>query len=205
MEATDHTIRSFLPFSLHLKYLQLLCLVDGLPVIVEDGRGVQGLCVHLVAIVLQPDDDGVRVEYDLYILRLLDVAIWLLDGEGDEMIPIVLLKPRWDSVSLGAVTSLVQREACCGSHIWGFLWIVRISNDTYEWVLSWVEVPFAHTTGGAAPRAARCWCTDRHSASHAAILALLLATALANCSSLHVKITFLTASCDALGFLKRDW
>src|SRR6266702_1504320 len=87
------------------------------------------------------------------------------------MIPIVPLKPRWDSVALGAVTSLVQREACRGGCVWGLLRIVSVCEDAYKWVLSWVELPLTHATGGAAPRAAHCQCTDWRSASRAAILA----------------------------------
>src|SRR6266702_481380 len=205
MEAADHTVHLLPSFGLHLEYLQLLHPIDRLPVVVEDGCGIQGLRVHLVTVVPQPDDDRVGVEYDLHILHLFDITICLLDGERDEVVFIVPLKSRWDTVAMGVIASFVQREASCSGCIWGFLWVIRIFNDTYEWVLSWIEVSLAHTTGGAAPQAACCQCTDRRSASHAAILALLLATALANCSSLHIETTFLMASCVALCFPKRDW
>ncbi len=74
----------------------------------EDGRGVQWLGVHLVAVVSKSYDDGVWVEYDLYILRLLNFTIQVGDGEGDVVIPAVGLEPRWDSFSFDAVAPLVQ-------------------------------------------------------------------------------------------------
>ena len=73
----------------------------------EDGRGIQGLCVHLVAIIAQPDDDGIQMEYDLHILHLPDFAIQCLDGEQDEVVSIILLKPLRDFVTWGAVASLI--------------------------------------------------------------------------------------------------
>src|SRR6266702_1931668 len=205
MEAAKHTVRLFLPFCLHLEYLQLLGLVYRLPIVVEDGRSIQRLGINLVTIVVQPDDNGVQVEYDLHILCLLNVALRSCDGECDEVIPIVLLEPGWSRAIDGVVTPVVQGESCSCSCIWGFIWVVSVCEDVQEWVLSWVEIPFAHAAGGTAPRAVHCRCTDRHSASRAAILALLLAMAFANCSSLHVEHTFLIALCDMLGFPKRNW
>ncbi len=145
------------------------------------------------------------MEYDLHILRLPDVAFRISDGKGDEVVPAVGLKPQWDFVPFNAVAPLVQREASSGGRVWGLVGVVRIFECPYEEVLSWVEVSFALITGGAASRSTRCWCTDRRSASHAAIFALLLATALANCSSFHVEQTFRSAVCDALWFAKGDW
>ncbi len=205
VEAVKHTVCLLLSLSVHLEYLQLLCLVHGLSIIVEDGRGVQGFGVHLVAVIAQPDDNGVWVEYDLHILHLLDITVWSADGEGDEVISIVLLEPQWYCVMMGVIASLVQGEACRCGHIWGLVWVVRVFKDTQELMLSWVKVLLTHMTGGAAPQAMCCRCTDWCSASCAAILVLLLAMALANCSSLHMEHTFLMASCDALGFLKRNW
>ncbi len=155
---------------------------------------VQRLGVHLVTVVLQPDDDGVQVKYDLYILCLLDVAIRSLDGEGNEIVPIISLEPHQYRVGLCAVTPLVQGVARSSGHVWGFIWIVRVFQVVNERVLSWVNV-LAHVTGGVAPRAACCWCTARRSASRAASFTLLFTTALANCSSLHVEHTFWIALC----------
>src|SRR6266702_522979 len=205
MEAVKHTVHLFLSFSIHLKHLQLLCPVHRLAVIMEDGRGVQGLGVYLVTVVMQPNDDGVWVEYDLHILCLLDVTIWCCDGECNEVVPIVSLESWWNGVALGVIASLVQGEACRCGHVWGLVQVVRIFEDTQELMLSWVKILLAHATGGATPWATHCWCTDWCSASHAAILVLLLATALTNCSSLHIEHTFLMAFCDVLGFPKRDW
>src|SRR6266571_8637229 len=81
VEATDHSVRLVLAFRPLLEHLELLGSVYGLPVVVEDGCGVQGFRKHLVAIVTQPDDYGIGMEYDLYILHLPDVAIWPFDGE----------------------------------------------------------------------------------------------------------------------------
>src|SRR6266702_3776218 len=81
VEATDHSVRLFLAFRPQLELLELFSLVHRLPIVVEDGCGVQWLGVHLVAVIAQSHDDGVWVEYDLYILRLFDVAIWVGDGE----------------------------------------------------------------------------------------------------------------------------
>src|SRR6266571_1345256 len=121
------------------------------------------------------------------------------------MVPIIPLEPQQDYVVRDVVAPFVQGKACRCGCVWGLLWVVRVFKGAYKWVLSWVKIPFAHMTGGAAPRATHYRCTDQRSASRAAILALLLATALVNCSSLHVEHTFLTASCNALGFLKRNW
>src|SRR6266702_7423778 len=145
------------------------------------------------------------MEYDLYILRLLNVALRIGDREGDEVVPAVGLKPRRNSPSFDAVASLALGKASSGGRIRGLVRVVRIFECPYEDVLSWVEILLASVAGGATPRAARCRRTSRHSASRAAILALLLATALANCSSLHVEQTFRIAVCDALWFAKWDW
>ncbi len=204
IEATDHSIGLFLAFRPQLERLKLLSSVYRLPVVVEDGRGVQRLGVNLVAVIPQPYDNGVRVEYDLYILRLPNVAVRASDGEGDEVIPAVGFKPQRDFVSFDAVASLVQRETSSGGRVWGLVGVVRIFERPYEEVLSWVKVSFAPVTSGAAPQSARHWCTDWRSASRAAILALLLAAALANCSSLHVEQTFRSAICDAFWFVKGD-
>ncbi len=170
----------------------------------EDWRGVQRLGVHLVTVVSQPDDDGVRVKYDLYILRLLDVTIWSLDGEGNEIVPIILLEPHRYCVGSCAVTPLVQGVARSSGRIWGFIRIVRVFQVVNEWVLSWVNV-LAHVTGGVAPQAAHCQCTARHSASHATSFALLFTMALVNCSSLHVKHTFWIALCDSAAPRFPEW
>ncbi len=60
---------------------------------------------------MQADDEGIWVEYDLHILRLLNVAIGAFDGEGDEMVTKVRLEPWRDFVSYSAIASLIQREA----------------------------------------------------------------------------------------------
>src|SRR6266702_2179225 len=153
----------------------------------------------------QPNDDGVWVEYDLYILHLPDVAVRPFDGECDEVVPLIASEPRQGCVASGAVTPFIQRVPCSRGCIRGFFWVIRVFQDAYEWVLSWVEIPLTHVTGGVAPQAMHCWCTDWRSASHAAIFALLLATALVNCSSLHIEHTFITTCCVRLGFPKRDW
>src|SRR6266568_1070970 len=82
IEATDHSIGLFLAFRPQLERLKLLSSVYRLPVVVEDGRGVQRLGVNLVAVVPQPYDNGIWVEYDLHILRLSDVAFRTGDGKG---------------------------------------------------------------------------------------------------------------------------
>src|SRR6266702_1637397 len=205
VEATDHSIGLLLTFRPQFERFELWSSVHRLPIVMEDGCSVQRLGVHLVAIVSQSYDNGVCVEYDLYILRLLDVALRTGDREGDEVVPAVGPKPRRDSVSFDAVAPLVQGKASSGGRIRGLVRVVRVFERPYKDVLSWVEVLFASVAGGATPRAARCRRTDRHSASRAAILALLLATALANCSSLHVEHTFRIAVCDALWFAKGDW
>src|SRR6266702_2434856 len=89
VEATDHSIGLLLAFRPHLEHLELWSSVHRLPIIVVDGRGVQRLGVHLVTIVPQSYDDGVWVEYDLYILRLLDVALQTGDGECDVVVPAI--------------------------------------------------------------------------------------------------------------------
>src|SRR6266702_4571339 len=205
VEATNHSVRLVLAFRPLLEQLKLLSSVHGLPIIVEDGRGVQGFCVYLVAVVAQPDDDRIGVKYDLHILRLPDVAIWPFDGERDKVVSVVQSEPERDFILLESVTSLVQREASGGGHVGSFVHLVSVSEGAYERVLSWVEVALTHVAGGATPQAARCQCTVQRSASCAAIFALLLATALANCSSLHVEQTFRSTVCDALGLPKRDW
>src|SRR6266702_4762850 len=205
VEATNHSVRLVLSFRPLLERLQLLGSVRGLPIVMEDGRDVQGFCIHLVAIVAQPNDDGVGVEYDLHILRLSDVAIWPFDGVGDEVTPAVGCEPEWDFIPLGSVASLVQREASGGGRVGGFVRLISVSERAYKWVLSWVEVALTHVAVGVTPRAARCRCTVWCSASRAAIFAFLLAAALVNCSSLHVEQTFCSAVCDALGFFEGDW
>src|SRR6266702_2674045 len=121
------------------------------------------------------------------------------------MVPAVWFEPQQDFVPFNTIASLVQREASGGGRVWGLVGVVRIFERPYEEVLSWVKVPLASVTGGAAPRSTHCWCADRHSAACAAIFALLLAMALANCSSLHIEQTFCSAVCDALGLVERDW
>ncbi len=73
----------------------------------EDGRGVQGFRIHLVAIVTQPNDDRVGMEYDLHILRLPDVAVGSLDGERDEVVPAVWCEPERDFVLFELVASFI--------------------------------------------------------------------------------------------------
>ncbi len=193
-----------LALCLALEHLQFLGFVHGLPVIVEDRRGIQWLGVHLVAITAQSNDDGVQVEYNLDILHLPNVPIRSSDGEGDEVIAIVVFESWWGLVAMRDVTSLVQGEAFRGGCVWGFVLVVRVSQVSYEWVLSWVEV-LAHVAVGAAPWAPRCWCTDWCSASLTAIIMFLLAMALANCLSLHSKHTLLMAFHVAIWVVKGDW
>ncbi len=190
IEATDHLVCLVLSFRPHLELLQLLRTIHRLPVIVEDGCGIQRFGVYLVTVAAQPNDDGVGVEYDLHILGLLDVTVRALDGVRDEMVSEVWSEPQRDLIAFDLVAPLIQWEARGGSRIRSLIWIVRIFECAYEWVLSWVEVLIAHVAGGAAPWPTHCWCTDWCSASCAAIFVLLLATALANCSSLHVEHTF---------------
>src|SRR6266702_1611945 len=121
------------------------------------------------------------------------------------MVSAVWFEPQRDFVPFVAIASLVQREASGGGHVWGLMWVVRILEHPYEEVLSWVKISLAPITGGVAPWSARCWCTDRRSASRAAIFALLLVVALANCLSLHIEQTFRSAVCDALRFVEGDW
>src|SRR6266702_70066 len=204
IEATDHSIRLVLSLRPQLERLELFCSVYRLPVIVEDGRGVQRLGVYLVAVIPQSYDDGVWVEYDLHILRLSDIALWTGDGEGNEVVSIVGLESQRNFIPFDVVAPLVQREAGGSGRIRCLLRSVRIFEHPYKEMLSWVEVVFAPITSGAAPWAARCRCTDRHSASRAAIFALLFATALANCLSLHIEQTFRSAVCDALRFPEGD-
>src|SRR6266702_604185 len=144
------------------------------------------------------------MEYDLHILHLPDVAVGHFDGERDEVAPVVRLEPKRDFIMFESVTPLVQREAGGSGRVGGFIRLVSVFKGAYEWVLSWVEVPFAHVAVGAAPQAVHCQCTVRRSASHAAIFALLFAMALVNCLSLHVEQTFCSAVCDTLGCPKRD-
>ncbi len=81
VEATNHSVCLVLAFRPLLEHLKLLGSVHRFPVVMEDGRGVQGFRIHLVTIVTQPNDDRVGMEYDLHILRLPDVAVGSLDGE----------------------------------------------------------------------------------------------------------------------------
>src|SRR6266702_4955829 len=81
VETTNRSVRLVLIFCPLLEHLELLGSVYGLPVIMENGCGVQGFRVDLVTVITQPNDDRIGVEYDLYILRLPDVAIWPFDGE----------------------------------------------------------------------------------------------------------------------------
>src|SRR6266702_4845400 len=186
----DHVVSLLLAFHILLEHLQLLGLVHWLPIIVEYGHGIQWLGVYLVAIVTQPNDDGVGVEYDLDILCLFDIPIWPLDGKCDDVVTVVAVASWWDLAMMGDVTPIIQRVAHCSGCIWSLLQVVRIFEIVYEWVLSWVKV-LAYVAGGATPQATCCWCTDWRSASQAAILALLFMMALVNCSSLHVEHTFL--------------
>src|SRR6266702_1929230 len=81
VEATDHSICLVLAFHPHLELLELLSFVHGLPVVMEDGCGVQQLGEYLAAVIAQPDDDRIGVEYDLHILHLLYNPIRSRDGE----------------------------------------------------------------------------------------------------------------------------
>ncbi len=204
VEATDHSIGLVLAFRPQLERLKLFSSVYRLPVVMEDGCSVQRFGINLVAVIPQPYDNGVWVEYDLHILRLSDIALWAGDGEGDEVISAVGFKPQRNFGSFDTVAPLVQREASGGGRVWGLVGVVRIFERPYKEVLSWVEVVFTPVASGATPRSAHRWCTNRRSASRAAIFALLLATALANCSSLHVEQTFRSAVCDALWFAEGD-
>ncbi len=93
VEVMDHSVRLILAFCPYLEHFELLSPVHRLPIIVEDGRGVQGLGVHLVAVIAQPDDDGVWVEYDLHILRLFGVTVQTVDGERDKVVPVIWFEP----------------------------------------------------------------------------------------------------------------
>ncbi len=62
----DHLVHLVLAFCPQLKLLELFSSVHGLPIIVEDGHGIQRLGEYLAAVIAQPDDDRVWVEYDLY-------------------------------------------------------------------------------------------------------------------------------------------
>src|SRR6266702_811282 len=203
-ESGDSSIHTLSVLSSHLKPFQLLRAIHRLSVEMEDRRGVQGFGVHLVAVVAQSNDDGVWVEYDLYILRLSDFPVYVRDGERNEVVSQVWLETWRDLAAAGAVAPLVQREASGGGGVWCLARVVRIRERAYEHVLSWVKFLLAHIARCAAPRAARCWCTDQRSASRAAILAFLLAVAFVNCSSLHSEQTFLIAACDALWLVKGD-
>ncbi len=144
------------------------------------------------------------MEYDLHILHLSGLAIWSSDGEVNKVVPLVRFEP-WGYFALaGAVAPLVQWGASGGGSVGGLIWVVSIFKGPYEGVLSWIEVPFAHVAGGVAPQATRCRCTDWRSASLAAIFALLLATAFANCSSFHIEQTFHIAICDSLRYFEGD-
>ncbi len=81
VEVTDHPVRLVLAFCPQLELLELFSSVHGLPVVMKDGHGVQWFGEYLAAVVAQPDDDGVRVEYDLYILCLLDGSVCIRDRE----------------------------------------------------------------------------------------------------------------------------
>ncbi len=107
VEATNHSVCLVLAFCPLLEHLELLGSVHRFPIVVEDGRGVQGFRVYLVAIIPQPDNDRVGVEYDLHILRLPGVAVRSLDGERDEVVPVVRGEPKWDFISFESIASLV--------------------------------------------------------------------------------------------------
>ncbi len=171
----------------------------------KDWRGIQRLGVHLVAVVVQSNDDGVWVEYDLHILHLPNVAIWSLDGERNEVVPIISFESHRHCVGPCVVTPLVQGVAQGSGHVRGFIRIIRIFDIVNEWVLSWVNV-LAHVTSGVAPRATCCRCTAWCSASHAAIFTLLFAMAFVNSSSLHIEHTFWIALCSGAvpGFFEWD-
>ncbi len=204
VEVTDHPVHLVFAFLSQLELLELFSPVHGLPIVMKDGRGIQRLGEQLAAVVVESDNNGVQVEYDLHILCLLSAAVQLRDGEGDEVIPQVQFEPRQNFIALGLVAPLVQGEASCRGHIGGFIQVVSIFEHVYERMLSWVKVLLAYVAGGVAPRAACCWCADQCTASQAAIRTLLFAMALANCSSLHVEQTFRSAVCDTLRFFKGD-
>ncbi len=107
VEVMDHPVCLILAFCPQLELLELFSSVHWLPVIMEDGCSVQWLGEYLAAVVAQPDDDGVWVEYDLHILCLLDGAVWSHNGERDEVIPRVRFEPWRDFVASNLVTSLV--------------------------------------------------------------------------------------------------
>ncbi len=107
IEVTDHSIRLVLAFCPQLELLELFSSVYGLPVIVKDGRGIQWLGKNLAAVVAQPNNERVWVEYDLHILCLLDDPVWSHDRERDEVIPHVWFEPRWDFIASDLVASLI--------------------------------------------------------------------------------------------------
>ena len=107
IEATDQPVHLVLSFHPELELFELLRSIHWLPVVVEDRCSVQWLGVYLVAVIVQSDDDGVRVEYDLHILHLFDVTVETLDGERYEVISVVWLEPQWHLATFESVASLV--------------------------------------------------------------------------------------------------
>src|SRR6266702_3130663 len=105
------------------------------------------------------------------------------------MVPLIGVEP--DGVLLlqrrRHVRPFVQRISAGRKCVWSLVRVVRVATVLYEGVLIWVPVP---DTGSATPRSSRRCRAWRRSASRATFSALLLCTALVNCSSLHCKLTF---------------
>src|SRR6266702_480405 len=138
VELANHTVCLLLSFSICLEHLQLLHPIHWLPIIVKDQCHVQWLGEHLVTVITYPDDDGVRVEYDLDILRLFDAAVWPLDREGDEIISVVSVEPWRGCIGVGLVTPFVQGVPRCRSGIWRLVRVFSVLKDANERVLIWV-------------------------------------------------------------------
>src|SRR6266702_2138778 len=85
------------------------------------------------------------------------------------------------------VRPFVQWISAGRKGVWGLVRIIRVATVLYERMLIWIPVS---DTGSAAPWSSCCRRTRRRSASRATFPAFLLYTALANCSSLHCKLTF---------------
>src|SRR6266571_4902969 len=105
------------------------------------------------------------------------------------MVPSIRVEP--DGVLLlqrrRHIRPFVQRISAGRKRVRSLVRVVRVATVVYEGVLIWVPVP---DTGSTTPRSSRRCRAWRRSASRAALSALLLCTALANCSSRHCKLTF---------------
>ncbi len=107
MKVVDHTVSLLFSFCISLEHLQLLSCVYQLSIVVVDGRSIQQFAVHFVAVITQPDNYWVGVENGLDVLCLSCVNVGLLDGEQNEIVPVIPLEPQGNSVGVGAVTPFV--------------------------------------------------------------------------------------------------